>query len=130
MPRAGAMPRRARAARAPRDGAESRPTIRAGDFCCTPAIRAASPRRTGRDALTFGNIGLYDTALFRELPRGVKLKLLPLLLDWIERGRVTGERYDGPWANVGTPADLAALDGARAPTRRAQRYPTHRRTTA
>ena len=33
-------------------------------------------RRAGQ--LTFGNIGVYDTALFRELPRGVKLKLLPL----------------------------------------------------
>jgi MurNAc alpha-1-phosphate uridylyltransferase len=59
---------------------------------------------------TFGNIGLYDTALFRELPRGVKLKLLPLYREWIARGWVSGERFDGPWANVGTPADLAALD--------------------
>ena len=62
------------------------------------------------DKLTFGNIGLYDTALFRELPRGVKQKLLPLFNDWIARGWVSGERFDGPWANVGTPADLAALD--------------------
>jgi MurNAc alpha-1-phosphate uridylyltransferase len=60
--------------------------------------------------LTFGNIGIYDTALFRELPRGVKLKMLPLYHAWIARGLVSGERFDGPWANVGTPADLAALD--------------------
>jgi N-acetyl-alpha-D-muramate 1-phosphate uridylyltransferase len=64
----------------------------------------------GADKLTFGNIGLYDTALFRELPRGVKLKLLPLYRDWIARGWVSGERFDGPWANVGTPSDLAVLD--------------------
>ena len=64
----------------------------------------------GADKLTFGNIGLYDTALFRELPRGVKLKLLPLYRDWIARGWVSGERFDGPWANVGTPSDLATLD--------------------
>ena len=64
----------------------------------------------GRDRLTFGNIGIYDTALFRELPRGVKLKMLPLYREWIAAGLVTGERYDGPWANVGTPADLAALN--------------------
>jgi N-acetyl-alpha-D-muramate 1-phosphate uridylyltransferase len=62
--------------------------------------------------LTFGNIGVYDTALFRDLPRGVKLKMLPLYRDWIGRGIVSGERYDGPWANVGTPADLAAVDAA------------------
>jgi MurNAc alpha-1-phosphate uridylyltransferase len=64
----------------------------------------------GGGKLTFGNIGLYDTALFRELPRGVKLKLLPLYREWIARGWVSGERFDGPWANVGTPSDLAALD--------------------
>jgi len=66
--------------------------------------------RDGPQQLTFGNIGVYDTALFRELPRGVKLKLLPLYHDWIARRLVSGERYDGPWANVGTPAELAALD--------------------
>ena len=69
----------------------------------------------GADKLTFGNIGLYDTALFRELPRGVKLKLLPLYRDWIARGWVSGERFNGPWANVGTPSDLAALDRSLAP---------------
>ena len=64
----------------------------------------------GAGKMTFGNIGLYDTALFGELPRGVKLKLLPLYLDWIARGWVSGERFDGPWSNVGTPEDLDALD--------------------
>jgi len=64
----------------------------------------------GPARLTFGNIALYDSALFREQPRNVKLKLLPLLHDWISRHLVSGERYDGPWANVGTPADLAELD--------------------
>jgi MurNAc alpha-1-phosphate uridylyltransferase len=64
----------------------------------------------GERKLTFGNIAIYDTALFRELPRGAKLKLLPFLRDWIARGWVSGERFDGPWANVGTPDDLAALD--------------------
>jgi MurNAc alpha-1-phosphate uridylyltransferase len=69
--------------------------------------------------LTFGNIALYHTALFAELPRGAKLKMLPLYQRWIAAGIATGERYDGPWANVGTPADLAALDARL----RAQRQP-------
>jgi N-acetyl-alpha-D-muramate 1-phosphate uridylyltransferase len=60
--------------------------------------------------LTFGNIGVYDMALFAELARGVKLKMLPLYRAWIAQGLVSGERYDGPWTNVGTPDDLAALD--------------------
>jgi len=50
--------------------------------------------------------------MFRDLPRGVKLRMLPLYHAWIAARIVTGERYDGPWANVGTPADLAALDAS------------------
>lgn len=64
------------------------------------------------ERLTFGNIGVYDSALFRDLPRRVKLKMLPLYREWIARGIVSGERYEGPWANVGTPDDLAALDAS------------------
>src|SRR6478672_9692137 len=78
----------------------------AGDF----ALAGEHVELDGAERLTFGNIGVYDTALFRDLPRGVKLKMLPLYRDWIGRGIVSGERYDGPWANVGTPADLAAVD--------------------
>jgi len=78
----------------------------AGDF----VLRDGCVGLYGGECLTFGNIGVYDTALFRELPRGVKLKMLPLYRDWIARGLVSGERYDGPWANVGTPDDLAALN--------------------
>jgi MurNAc alpha-1-phosphate uridylyltransferase len=70
----------------------------------------------GGALLTFGNIGVYDTALFRDLPRGVKLKMLPLYRQWISARIVSGERYDGPWANLGTPADLAALDASLSPT--------------
>jgi len=65
----------------------------------------------GDPCLTYANIGVYDTALFANFPR-TKLKLLPLFRDWIGRGLASGERYDGPWANVGTPDDLASLDAA------------------
>jgi MurNAc alpha-1-phosphate uridylyltransferase len=64
----------------------------------------------GEPRLTFGNIALYHTALFAELPRGEKLKMLPLYHAWIRSGIASGERYDGPWFNVGTPAELAALN--------------------
>jgi MurNAc alpha-1-phosphate uridylyltransferase len=77
-----------------------------GDF----ALHNGFVEPDGGPRLTFGNIAVYDTSLFRELPRGTRLKLLPYLQRWIAEGRVSGARYDGPWANVGTPEDLAALD--------------------
>jgi MurNAc alpha-1-phosphate uridylyltransferase len=85
-----------------------------GDFTMdgAPADGRARLLPHGPQALTYGNIGLYDTALFDELPRGRKLKLLPLMLDRIHHGRATGEYYSGPWANLGTPDDLARLKTA------------------
>ena len=59
---------------------------------------------------TFGNIALYRTSLFRQLPRGKKLKILPFYRDWIARGWASGELFSGRWANVGTAAELASLD--------------------
>ena len=86
---------------------------REGDFTLVPQPRGLPQVSTAAGTTyTYGNIGVYDTALFRALPRGVKCRLLPLLLAWIGQGRVTGEVFDGPWANVGTPADLAHLDAA------------------
>jgi MurNAc alpha-1-phosphate uridylyltransferase len=77
-----------------------------GDF----ALEGERIHGDGPVRVTFGSIAVYDTALFRELPRMAKLKLLPLLHDWISRGLVSGELYQGPWANVGTPEELAKLD--------------------
>ena len=77
-----------------------------GDF----ALEGERIHWDGPSRVTFGSIAVYDTALFRELPRMAKLKLLPLLHDWISRGLVSGELYQGPWANVGTPEELAKLD--------------------
>ncbi|MFO1304201.1 MAG: nucleotidyltransferase family protein [Burkholderiales bacterium] len=84
-----------------------------GDF----ALEGERIHWDGPSRLTFGSIAVYDTALFRELPRGTKLKLLPLLHDWIHRGLVSGELYEGHWANVGTPDELARLDAMLAQTR-------------
>jgi len=64
----------------------------------------------GPDRRTYGNIALYRTELFAELPPGQKLQILPLYRAWIARGWVSGEYYAGPWANVGTADELARLD--------------------
>ena len=63
-------------------------------------------------ALTFGNIGLYDTRLFRDIAPGQKVAMSPYYRDAIRQGTATGERFDGRWENVGTPEQLAALDRA------------------
>jgi MurNAc alpha-1-phosphate uridylyltransferase len=65
---------------------------------------------SGAERTTFGNIALYRTSLFRELPRGKKLKMLPYYREWIARGWASGELFVGRWANVGSPAELASLD--------------------
>ncbi len=77
-----------------------------GDF----VLRAGRLALDGGPRVTFANIALYRTSLFSKLPRGEKLKMLPLYQDWIARGWASGEIYDGRWANVGSPEELARLD--------------------
>lgn len=61
--------------------------------------------------LTFGNIGVYRPELVAAEAPGI-FKLAPLLARAIRAGRLRGERYDGYWRNLGTPAQLIALDRA------------------
>ena len=77
-----------------------------GDF----TLNSGKLTLDGEPRVTFGNIALYRTGLFRELPRGEKLRILPLYRDWISRGWTTGECFSGRWFNIGTPADLADLE--------------------
>ena len=107
-PRALAMARRDSGNRAHLVLVPNPPYHPGGDFALADGLIALerSPRHT------YASIGLYDTDLFRELPRGTKLKLLPYLQRWIADGQVSGETFDGAWANVGTPDDLAELDAA------------------
>ena len=65
----------------------------------------------GAPTLTYGNIAVFHPAIFREIAPGARLKLFPWAYRFVEAGRVTGEHYRGPWDNVGTPEQLAALDG-------------------
>ena len=108
LPRAAAMARNPEAPRTHLVMVPNPPWHPAGDF----VLRDGMLDVDGGERLVYGNIGLHDTALFRELPRRKKLRMLPLWRDWIRRGWVSGELFTGPWANVGTPDDLAALDAA------------------
>jgi MurNAc alpha-1-phosphate uridylyltransferase len=60
--------------------------------------------------LTYGNIAVFHPALFRDLAPGTWIKLFPWMYEFVDAGRVTGEHYRGPWDNVGTAEQLAALD--------------------
>jgi N-acetyl-alpha-D-muramate 1-phosphate uridylyltransferase len=64
----------------------------------------------GAPRYTFGNIGLYDLRMFDALAAGTRCALTPYYQAAIAARRATGELYDGPWENVGTPAQLGALD--------------------
>ncbi|MDZ7653711.1 MAG: nucleotidyltransferase family protein [Burkholderiaceae bacterium] len=59
--------------------------------------------------LTYANIALLRPQLFAGEAAG-KRKLFPWLYRAVAAGRVGGEHHAGRWYNVGTPADLAALD--------------------
>lgn len=60
--------------------------------------------------LTFSGIGIYQPALFKDIPRGSIAPLAPLLRAQITLGRVSGEHHQGLWVDVGTPQRLAELD--------------------
>ena len=65
--------------------------------------RAAPP-------LTYGNIAVFHAQLFEHIAPGAWLKLFPWAYRFVDEGRVSGEHYRGAWDNIGTPAQLAALD--------------------
>lgn len=64
----------------------------------------------GGPRLTYGNISVFHPELFRDVAPGAWLRLFPWAYQFVEAGRVSGERFSGDWDNVGTPEQLAALD--------------------
>jgi MurNAc alpha-1-phosphate uridylyltransferase len=66
----------------------------------------------GAEKLTFSGIGLYHQDLFKDLVMGTPAKLAPLLREAMGKNRVSGEKYVGPWHDVGTPQRLQELNAA------------------
>ncbi len=77
----------------------------AGDM----ALEGGLVRREGA-RLTYANIAVFHPALFADIAPGTHLRLFPWAYRFVDEGRVTGELFGGDWENVGTPAQLAALD--------------------
>lgn len=77
-----------------------------GDF----ALEGTRVHTQGLPRLTFSGIGVYSPVLFAPVPVGAKYQLATLLRPQMALERVTGERYDGCWSDIGTPERLRALD--------------------
>jgi MurNAc alpha-1-phosphate uridylyltransferase len=66
----------------------------------------------GAEKLTFSGIGLYHQDLFKDLELDVPIKLASILREAMAKNRVSGEKYTGPWHDVGTPQRLQELNAA------------------
>lgn len=83
-----------------------------GDFALNTQAgrRVHRVKNTGASKLTYSGLGIFDPALFADLPRGEAAKLAPLLRQAASDNRLSGECYAGQWLDIGTPERLAALD--------------------
>jgi N-acetyl-alpha-D-muramate 1-phosphate uridylyltransferase len=58
---------------------------------------------------TYSGVAVYSPGFFADCAPGA-FKLLPPLLSAMRAGRISGERYQGLWFDIGTPQRLAQLD--------------------
>ncbi|MEP6548696.1 MAG: N-acetylmuramate alpha-1-phosphate uridylyltransferase MurU [Gammaproteobacteria bacterium] len=79
---------------------------RDGDFGLAQGLALATAARR----YTFGNIAVYRQAFFAGCSDGV-FPLKPLMVRAMTAMRCSAELYEGSWVNVGTPEQLAALNG-------------------
>jgi MurNAc alpha-1-phosphate uridylyltransferase len=78
----------------------------AGDF----NLDHGQLNETGQgERLTFANVGVYRPAMVAGQPPG-RFKLLPRYREAMAANALSGERFDGRWHNVGTPAQRDALE--------------------
>lgn len=82
-----------------------------GDFYLKDSKVANEPL-DGAEKLTFSGIGLYHRDLFKDVELDVPTKLAPILRRAMADNRVSGEKYTGPWHDVGTPQRLQELNAA------------------
>ena len=61
------------------------------------------------DKLTFSGIGVYQPALFADIPSG-PYKLRPLLTQAMSQQQVSGEKYTGIWLDIGDPERLQKIN--------------------
>jgi MurNAc alpha-1-phosphate uridylyltransferase len=83
-----------------------------GDFYLHSEHVSDKPSKTEfqEAKLTFSGIGIYHQSLFAGLKLGEAAKLAPLLRSAMAKNQVFGEKYTGPWHDVGTPQRLHELN--------------------
>ncbi|MGE8675460.1 N-acetylmuramate alpha-1-phosphate uridylyltransferase MurU [Achromobacter kerstersii] len=64
----------------------------------------------GEPRLTYAGIAVYHPSLFKTVPRGTAMPMLPLLRQAMADGLAQGAHHTGRWTDVGTPQRLADLD--------------------
>jgi MurNAc alpha-1-phosphate uridylyltransferase len=79
-----------------------------GDF----NLDGARLRRGAPHAWTYANVALLRPELVAALPVGQRAPLGPLLFGAAAADRLAGRVLAGPWYNLGTPAQLEALNAA------------------
>ncbi len=62
----------------------------------------------GFPKLTYSGMGVYNPELFSNIAPG-QIKLAPILRRAISQNRVTGEKFNGFWMDIGTPERLKDL---------------------
>ena len=82
-----------------------------GDFYLNGS-QIADTESLEAEKLTFSGIGIYHKDLFKDIKIGESAKLAPLLRDAMKQNKVSGEKYSGPWHDVGTPQRLQELNVA------------------
>jgi MurNAc alpha-1-phosphate uridylyltransferase len=90
------------------------PHVPTGDFALLAdgRVQRKDQAPAGTPCLTYSTIGLYRPNMVAGVKVGEKAALRPCLDRAIDAARLSGQRYDGPWVDVGTPERLAALNTA------------------
>ena len=77
-----------------------------GDF----ALDMYTLSNQGAPKWNFAGIGVYRPEMFAGIKPGEHARFGPLIRKYIDLGQVGGEVYEGDWVNVGTIAQLDALN--------------------
>lgn len=80
-----------------------------GDFALDAAGRLV--RDAATRPWTYANLALCRATLVAGIAPGTHAALGPLLFNAADAGRLSGEVLKGAWQNIGTPQQLAALNG-------------------